>query len=250
MKFTKKILENLYKYELKEKMYAEHGEEGVLEYLFDHIEQTSKFCLDLGAGNSRWNPKIGSENTAFLIEKYNWDFLLIDKTPEHHPLIKSEWIRQDNIIKILSKYKCKKEIELLSIDLDGNDYWILKSILESNEYKFKIILLEFNPNLKYNESFAAPNRDNFVKDGSIFYGASLLAYTNLLLKYGYKLIHVMKNPSEWWKEKNFHGLTGRNAIFIDEIYIEDDINIKVKDLHPITWKENYKKNVNCDWIKV
>ena len=132
--------------------WAQHGEEGVIEYLVDNIGSIKKFILDIGSGNT----PLGS-NSFRLLKEHAWDGILIDalgttddkknyiyhKPPRHHFINDADFdlfvskhintfFEKDTIVSILEKNKCPKQFGILSLDIDGMDYWILKTLLETN----------------------------------------------------------------------------------------------------------------------
>lgn len=185
MKLT---LDNKWVYGIKDiplnKMYAQFGEEAIFDYIFKHIGTTTKYIVDFGAGTLN----SGLSNSRYLIES-GWTGLLMDGNPaEENEIIKKEFITAENIVSLFDKYNVPKEFDMLSIDIDGNDFWVLKSILKS-EYSPRVIINEFNGCLpetslqvmKYNPNHSWGNND--------YYGASFEAFKRLLNQAGYTLVH-------------------------------------------------------------
>lgn len=78
------------------------------------------------------------------------------------------------------------EIDLLSIDMDGNDYWVWKAI---SEIEPRVVIIEYNAALGAEKSRTIPYNPEFVRhSGSLYHGASLRALTNLAQDKGYCLI--------------------------------------------------------------
>ena len=140
---------------------TEFDEPSILEYLYTFIEDDCKFGLDVGA----W----GASNVDYISDKLNWRRLQIDgqEKGSYKETYKVEWMTKENIISILNKYKCPKPLEVISIDLDNMDYWILEQIL-LNGFKSKIIIFEFNPMYKYNECYTKAYYPNATKSGRPF----------------------------------------------------------------------------------
>jgi hypothetical protein len=185
MKLT---LDNKWVYGIKDiplnKMYAQFGEEAIFDYIFKHIGTNNKFIVDFGAGTLN----SGLSNSRYLIES-GWNGLLMDGNPaEENEIIKKEFITAENIVSLFDKYNVPKEFDMLSIDIDGNDFWVLKSILKS-EYSPRVIINEFNGCLhehllqvmKYNPNHSWGEND--------YYGASFEAFKKLLNQAGYTLVH-------------------------------------------------------------
>ncbi len=108
------------------KVYSQNGEDGIINIIFRKIGTTNKFCVEFGAGD-------GHEcNTRYLIKKKKWKYLHMDTChcSKTYTIIKHEFITAENINNLFRKYKIPKKFDLLSIDVDFNDYWILKAIKE------------------------------------------------------------------------------------------------------------------------
>jgi len=164
------------------KVYSQFGEESIFDYIFSKIG-TDKILVDLGAGG------LGSKmsNTQYLIDR-GWKGLRVDGEQDPNRDIKQEFITAENINDILNKYNTPKSIDLLSIDLDGNDYWILKAILESN-YSPRVIINEFNGCLAENQRQVMKYNPNHTWGENDYYGASFEAFRHLLRAFGYTLVH-------------------------------------------------------------
>lgn len=100
------------------------------------------------------------------------------------PKAKNHWVIKENIIPILKTYKCPKTFDALSIDLNGNDYWVLDEMLA--QFRPKLIIAEFNPSkegavaIQYNSDFLWKEDD--------YYGFSFEAGKKLAEKHGYYII--------------------------------------------------------------
>ena len=196
------------------KQYSQHNEDGILLYIFALIGQTNKVCVEICCGDGQEN------NTANLLINHGWSGLLIDgnkknitsattffntnnKTMFWPPKCICKWITKENINKIISDHEIQGNIDLLSIDIDGNDYWIWKEI---NIIRPRVIVIEFNHILGPKKSVSIPYEPQFIaeetKYGTDYAGASLAAMNKLGKEKGYKLIGVNSICT--------------NAFFIDE----------------------------------
>ncbi len=89
------------------------------------------------------------------------------------------------MVKLFSKYKVPKEFDLLSIDLDGNDYWILDNLLKG--YTPRVVICEFNPSRDGN--FAIVYNERHIWGDDNYYGATFGAYKKLMNIYGYDIVY-------------------------------------------------------------
>jgi hypothetical protein len=121
-----------------EKKYSQNNEEGYIRHILATIGD-GKFLVDLGAKDG-----FNQSNTRYFVEK-GYQGLLIDSDDMagESKEVRRHKIFSGNIIPLLRTYKCPKSFDLLSIDLDGTDYWVLKMILKN--YSPKLIVAEFNP---------------------------------------------------------------------------------------------------------
>jgi hypothetical protein len=78
---------------------------------------------------------------------------------------------------------------LLSIDIDGNDYWTWEAITVVNP---TIVVIEYNARFGASRSVTVPYRADFVRSRAhysmIYYGASLTALWALGRRKGYSLV--------------------------------------------------------------
>ena len=106
------------------------------------------------------------------------------------------FVKQENIVdlfdKILAKERLNRnDIDILTIDIDSYDYYIVKELLE-HEYNPRLFIVEYNPNLPIDQALSYPNIENPIHLPNIrkVYGASYLAMNNLMEKFSYKLVHI------------------------------------------------------------
>jgi len=182
------------------KIYSQNGEDGIINYIFSKIDFTNKTFIEFGIENGR------ECNTANLSINNGWNGLLIDGDKKsiqeansyynnkitlmpNQVKIMNRFITKDNINKIFTEAGINGEIDLLSIDIDGNDYWVLEAI---NAVKPRVIIAEYNAafgaersiTIKYDPKFQRYDKD---KTG-MYFGVSLTALAKLAKTKGYVLI--------------------------------------------------------------
>ena len=160
--------------------YAQTNEEGILKLIFEHIGTINKYCIEFGAGDG-----VYLSNTRHLIEQ-GWNYLLMDADNKRNLGVKKEWITAGNICELFEKHQVPKEFDLLSVDLDGNDYWVLKSVL--NKFSPRVFVCEFNPAIAIGEAKTIKYNPSHIWDNDTFYGASFEAFKLLGEEKGYTLI--------------------------------------------------------------
>lgn len=168
---------------------SQFGEDGIIEAINQIINPVNKYCIEFGA----WDGKYLS-NCYQLIMKQGWSGCLIegDKNKFNHlvinhgsnPKIKcvNRFITSeapDDLDSILDSISSPKNIDILSIDVDGMDYFIWESM---KLYSPRLVIIEFNPTIPNDIIFVQP------KDINVNQGASLLAMIYLAKQKGYELI--------------------------------------------------------------
>jgi hypothetical protein len=181
-------------------IHSQHDEDGIILLIFGIIGTTNKKCIEICAGD-------GIEcNTANLILNHRWYGLLIDGNSQNivrarsfysrrketrywPPKIVQAWITKDNVNDVVGDSGFNGEIDLLSLDIDGNDYCILESLSIINP---RVIVLEYNHILGWEDSLTTPYDPNFkavfTEYGSDYAGASIMAFVKLCRNKGYRLI--------------------------------------------------------------
>lgn len=170
---------------------SQHGEDGILEAIFDKIGTTSKYAIEFGG----WDG-IYLSNIRNLITQKGFNGLFIEgessraenllKNYEDYPNVKCVvayvGFRGENTLdNILDNNNVPNEIDLLSIDIDGYDYHVWEAF---QNYRPRIIIIEYNPSIPNDIMFINP------RDESIFNGSSAAAIVELGRKKGYSLIAV------------------------------------------------------------
>lgn len=226
LKAGTEIKSELNRYEAS--VFSQNGEDGVIMHIFSKIGVKNGCFVEFGSGD-------GYEcNTANLAVNFDWQGLHMDGSKKNvlsakkyfgfieHCLgkrlkvvIAQEFITKENINSILKKHKVSGEIDLLSIDIDGNDYWVWEAIDCINP---RVVVIEYNASFKSEKAVTVkydPLFNRFLKHPSgMYHGASLAAMTKLAHSKGYVLIGCESN--------------GINAFFVRK----DVVRKKFKELPP------------------
>jgi len=172
---------NLSHIELKQterSVFSQGGQDGVLDAIFKQIGEGNKTFIEFGARDG-----VEISNTFNLRLNHGWGGLLMDSEPLSE-LVMKETITRENINDLFEKYSMF-ESDYLSIDLDGNDYYVWEAI----RMKPRVVTIEYNSKWNNMESFAIEYNPNHKWAGDDYYGASLLALKKLGIKKGYTLVH-------------------------------------------------------------
>lgn len=163
---------------IKHKVYSQGFQDGVLEAIFNQIGEGNKTFIEFGARDG-----VEISNTFNLRLNHGWGGLLMDSEPLSE-LVMKETITRENINQLFRKY-AMYEADYLSIDLDGNDWYVWKAI----RIKPRVVTIEYNSKFGYMESFAIEYNSEHKWQGDDYYGASLLALKKLGIEKGYTLVH-------------------------------------------------------------
>jgi hypothetical protein len=180
--------------------FSQNGEDGILLYLFSLIATTNKRAVEICAGD-------GIQcNTANLIVNHGWNALLIDgdegnvncggafykqcpDTMVWPPKFIHAWITAENVNSLVSDNGFTGDIDLLSLDMDGVDYWIWDAL---TVIKPRVVVLEYNniwgPDVSVTVPYNPEFRTEYNQWGCDYSGASLAAFVKLGRKKGYRLV--------------------------------------------------------------
>ena len=177
---------------LERSLYAQGGEEAILERLLERLESTNRYCLDIGAGDGLRN-----SNTALLLRERGWQGTLIEGSAYRFARLQAHYgaahavrlthaqVQPDTIGNLLHTAEVPPCIDLLSIDIDGNDYWVWRAI---ETVRARIVIIEYNPYYAPPERWVMRFNAAHVWDGSTYYGASLESLYHLGRSKGYELV--------------------------------------------------------------
>jgi len=185
---------------------SQNGEDGILAEIFRRIEPRSKLCVEFGAWDGKhlsntWALWHESGWSAVLIEGDRERFLQLEQSTTNFPSIKAVHAfvastGPNTLDNILSREKVSPEgVDLLSIDIDGDDYHIWSSL---STYKPRVVVIEYNPTIP-------PELDLVQRKGEYF-GASALALTRLATEKGYGLAACTATNCIYVHEDDFAAL--------------------------------------------
>jgi hypothetical protein len=199
-KYLNRPIDDLNRFE--QKVYSENGEDGILLAIFRKIGTTNRYCVEFGASDGY------GCNTGYLTNHKGWKALLMDASEETPPEVKREMVTAENISGLFQKYGVPAEFDLLSIDIDFNDYWVWKGI---SGYSPRVVVIEYNASIPPSESRVVEYRPDGHSDGTNYFGASLLAMARLGSEKGYTLVACNS--------------TGVNAFFVRNDLVEGNFTV-------------------------
>lgn len=170
-------------HDFESKKYSQNGEDGIIEAVFSKIGTTNRFLVEFGVDGVEGGTEF---NGRKLIEE-GWDALLMDggRYP-HQSAVKHEYITADNINELFAKYHVPAQFDMLSIDIDSNDYWVWKAL--STKYQPRLVIIEYNGHPGPTAAKSVAYEPDLTWDGTDYFGASLMAMVKLGRTKGYTLI--------------------------------------------------------------
>jgi len=170
--------------------WSQYGEEGYLRFILRNIGIKSKFLVDIGANNGTYL----SNTKQFRNE--GWKAILIDG--QAFPGVHQHYVSAENVNEILKRYQCPQEFDLLSIDVDGQDYWILRELLR--EFRPRLIISEYNS--EFADSRAVEYDPDFIFKATDHYGYTFEAGLKLADEFGYRVIFQNSNLNMYYLQKD------------------------------------------------
>lgn len=175
------------------RVYSQFGEDGIIQYLLSRIGDVDPTFVEFGVEDYR------QANTRFLLEKDGWSGLILDAGIAHyrfagHPRYRwrypvatvTAFITRENINELISGNAFNGPIGLLSIDIDGNDYWVWEAI---EVVQPAIVVIEYNSIFGADASITVPYDPSFFRGAAhpsrLYFGASLAALCRLADRKGY-----------------------------------------------------------------
>jgi hypothetical protein len=224
------------------KVHSQWGEDGIIQFLLQNVEIENKIFVEFGVENYT------EANTLFLLQNNYWSGFVIDGSLENINEIKSQniywrhnltaissFITKENINDIFKENNIKGDIGILSVDIDGNDYWVWEKI--QNVYP-AIVIAEYNSLFGSNLKVTVPYKNDFVRGGKnpvSYYGASISALTYLANKKGYQLVASNKAGNNIFYVRN--DLMGKLKVLTpSEAYVGSQFRESKDSLGNLTFK--------------
>ena len=165
------------------RVFSQFGEDGIIQYLLGHVPIANEQFVEFGVED------YSESNTRFLVANDNWRGLVLDGGSSHVDFLRrdamgwrhsvrarSAFITRENINSLIASEGVAGDIGLLSIDIDGNDYWILEAI---DVVQPRILIIEYNSTFGPHATVSVPYAADFDRTrahtSNLYWGASLAA---------------------------------------------------------------------------
>lgn len=182
--------------DLEFRVFSQFGDDGIIQYLDHNLDLRHKTFIEFGVGD------YSESNTRFLLQNNNWSGLVMDGSKNYmeklknapffwkHDLnSKAAFVTKENIRELLAEVVLDwGGVDLLHIDIDGNDYWVWKEI----EFAPSVVIMEYNSNFGIDRAITVPYRPDFDRTKAhfsyLYWGSSLKALHRLATNKGYEFI--------------------------------------------------------------
>lgn len=150
-------------------VFSQFDEDGIIQYLISKIPITNKTFIEFGVENYE------ESNTRFLLINDHWQGMILDACEPDIRYVESDkihwqydlqakiaWITRENTDALMRDSGYSEDIGLLSIDIDGNDYWIWEAI---QSVRPRIVVIEYNSLLGL-QPISIPYKEDFNRTSS------------------------------------------------------------------------------------
>ncbi len=205
------------------KVFSQFGEDGIIQYLVRQVGIPARTRSFVEFGVESYE----EANTRFLLMKDNWRGLIIDGSKANMRIVRESsiywrhnltavtaFIDRDNINGLIRDAGFSGEIGILSVDIDGNDYWVWESIDVVDPI---IVICEYNSAFGPDHAVSVPYGPAFVRSKAhyshLYWGCSLKAWAHLAASKGYALVgsNSAGNNAFFVRRNKLNGLSDLTA---------------------------------------
>jgi len=197
------------------KVFSQNDEDGIIQEIFRRIGTTNRMFFEFGAGNGLesnccylllqgWHGAWVDGNDEYLAHARN---LFSEKIARGQLAVKKEMVYASNIDELATGLDLPQELDLLSIDVDGNDFYIWEAL---TVLRPRVVIVEYNAAFPPPVRLVQTHQPNLTWGGTSYFGASLSALENLATRKGYLLVGT--------------NLPGVNAFFVRNDLVGNGFN--------------------------
>ena len=200
--------------------FSQWGEDGIIDWLVERLPGIPRIFVEFGVEDYR------ESNTRLLLKLRNWHGLVMDGSQAHIADIMKQdiywrhsltaicaFIDRDNINRLIADAGFMGDIGLLSVDIDGNDYWVWQAI---DVISPAIVICEYNAVFGDRYQLTVPYQGDFQRSrahhSNLYFGASLTALIDLAGRKGYAFIGTNSNGCNAFFVRNDHAADLLKAI--------------------------------------
>ncbi|GGA33346.1 hypothetical protein [Dyella nitratireducens] len=196
--------------------FSQNGEDGIIDVLRSQLKHSNRYVVEIGAAEGTEN------NSSWLLTIAGYEGLMIEGDPRQSARARrsvgcyaigsqfvSMFVTLGTVDAIMEKVVFR-DPDVFSLDIDGND-WHIANALFAQEFRPKIVSVEYNSAFGPERSVTSKYRDDFRRStehpSKLYYGASLAAWKAFFDKRGYRFVTIDSN--------------GVNAFFVDGMQLDD-----------------------------
>jgi hypothetical protein len=225
------------------KVFSQFGDDGIIQYLIHHLAPLPDSFVEFGVENYR------ESNTRFLLLNDNWRGLVLDGDQKcvdqiqrdeiywrHTLTARCAFVSRENINDLILESGFVGKIGLLSMDIDGNDYWVWEKL---DVIDPTIVIVEYNSIFGPDLAVTIPYDPKFVRHrahySGQFWGASLSALDLLATRKGYSLVGCNS--------------AGNNAYFVRADKVDNLPVVSVKEAFvDARWRDSRDKDGKLTYL--
>lgn len=176
------------------RMWSQNEEDGITLALLDRIGPSTTRFVEIGAGAN-------GGNSGFLARECGWTGVMFEVDADRVRVLQRRFgpavtavvarVTRENIDDLLRRSRATGDVDLLSIDIDGNDYWVWERLSACNP---RLVIVEYNRRLGVDRPLVVPYDPDFDRHRAdvprAYYGASLPAFVRLAARKNYRLVTI------------------------------------------------------------
>jgi len=209
------------------KVFSQFGDDGIIQFLISLVTPVDRLFVEFGVEDFL------ESNCRFLMMHNNWSGLIFDGSSSAIERIRSRddhwkydlearsaFLSRENLNAELEQGLAGRTADLVSIDVDGNDYWLLDVL----DLRPAILIVEYNSVFGADRAITVPYRPDFDRTkahySNLYFGASLLALTDLATEKGYSLLgsNVAGNNA-YYLRNDVLEKAGMSAVSVEDAYV-------------------------------
>lgn len=215
-------------HEVEFRVFSQWGDDGIIQWLISKMPEMPKRFIEFGVED------YSEATTRFLLVNNNWQGLVMDGSSEKIARLKkrkwfwrndltaiSKFLTRENVDETIRNWSDGKEVGILHIDVDGNDYWLWEAIQCIEPV---IVIVEYNSLFGPERAITTPYRQDFRRHlahySGQYAGASLAALTALAEKKGYSLIGSNSAGNNAYYVRTAQLTEDVRPVAVSEAYVE------------------------------
>lgn len=214
--------------------FSQSEEDSITLEILNRIGLQKGFFVEFGVGN-------GLENNSIILLALDWqgawfggEDLAFQTSTSEKLSFEKVWINRENILDLYSSLD--KDADVISIDLDGNDIYLVEELL-SNNVKPKLFIVEYNAKIPPQVDFKIDYDASHVWGLDDYFGASLKSFNSLFSNNGYRLVCCNLSGVNAFFVKNDYSENFNDVpVDLSELYSEPFYFLRSKKMHPTSVK--------------